>query len=123
MPFGPFQGTELLIIFIILLLILGPSKIPALARGLGEAVREFRRAASGVESARREAEREIKSGIEGRPPADFRVSESQVRGKGVDDDTLLKLAEKLGVDSRGKSREELVDEIVRRARDKGLLEN
>ncbi|MEB3817001.1 MAG: twin-arginine translocase TatA/TatE family subunit [Desulfurococcales archaeon] len=42
-----FQGDELLIILVILLLILGPTKLPALAKGLGQAVREFRKASSG----------------------------------------------------------------------------
>ena len=43
------QGNELLLLFAIILLILGPSKLPALARGLGQAIREFRRAAQGLE--------------------------------------------------------------------------
>jgi sec-independent protein translocase protein TatA len=42
-----FQGDELLLLLAILLLILGPSKLPALARGLGQAIREFRKASSG----------------------------------------------------------------------------
>ena len=67
MPFGPFQGSELLIILLILLLILGPSKIPALARGLGEAIREFKKAASGVEEARDMAVKEINEGLNARP--------------------------------------------------------
>lgn len=123
MPFGPFQGTELLIIFVILLLILGPSKIPALARGLGEAVREFRRAASGVESAKKEVERDLREAVSASPSGSFTVSESRIRSSQVDDETLQRLAEKLGVDSQGKTREELVDEIVRKAKSKGLLEN
>ncbi len=47
MPLGPFSGPELLIIFVIILLLLGPKKLPELARGLGEAIREFRKAAQG----------------------------------------------------------------------------
>ncbi|MEB3860943.1 MAG: twin-arginine translocase TatA/TatE family subunit [Desulfurococcales archaeon] len=123
MPFGPFQGTEILIIFAILLLILGPSKIPALARGLGEAVREFRRAASGVESTKKEVERDLREAVSASPSGSFTVSESRIRSSKVDDETLLKLADKLGVDSKGKSRDELVEEIVRKAKSKGLLEN
>ncbi len=37
-------GTELLVLFIIILLVFGPSQIPKMARGLGEAMREFRKA-------------------------------------------------------------------------------
>ncbi|MCE4627302.1 MAG: twin-arginine translocase TatA/TatE family subunit, partial [Desulfurococcales archaeon] len=43
-----FQGNELWIILLILLLILGPTKLPALARGLGQAIREFKKASQGV---------------------------------------------------------------------------
>jgi sec-independent protein translocase protein TatA len=37
-------GAEMGILFIIVLLIFGPSQIPKMARGLGEAMREFRKA-------------------------------------------------------------------------------
>ncbi len=37
-------GGELLLIFVIALLFLGPKKIPELAKGLGQAVREFQKA-------------------------------------------------------------------------------
>ncbi len=37
-------GAEMGVLFIIVLLIFGPSQIPKLARGLGQAMREFRKA-------------------------------------------------------------------------------
>jgi sec-independent protein translocase protein TatA len=37
-------GTELLIVFVVILLVFGPSQIPKMARGLGQALREFRKA-------------------------------------------------------------------------------
>ncbi len=46
-------GSEMLVILIIVLLIFGPSQLPNLARGLGQAMREFRK-----------AQREIKDEIE-----------------------------------------------------------
>lgn len=39
-----FGGQELGIIFLIILLVFGPSQIPKMARGLGQAMREFRKA-------------------------------------------------------------------------------
>ncbi len=42
------QGYEFLFLLLILLLILGPSKLPALARSLGQAMREFKKAAQGA---------------------------------------------------------------------------
>ncbi|MEO5617918.1 MAG: twin-arginine translocase TatA/TatE family subunit [Candidatus Eisenbacteria bacterium] len=37
-------GAEMGILFIIILLIFGPSQIPKMARGIGQAMKEFRKA-------------------------------------------------------------------------------
>lgn len=37
-------GTELMLVFLAILLIFGPSQIPKMARGLGQAMREFKKA-------------------------------------------------------------------------------
>ncbi len=54
-------GPELLLIFVLSLMLFGGKKLPELARGLGRSVREFKRAAAGVEQ-------EIKRAIEEPPP-------------------------------------------------------
>jgi sec-independent protein translocase protein TatA len=41
---GFLGGQELLIILLIILLLFGGSKLPALARGLGQSVKEFKKA-------------------------------------------------------------------------------
>lgn len=97
------QGNELWIILLILLLILGPSKLPALARGLGQAVREFRKASQGVYDEK----------TEGKP--------SPSQGS-VDDETIKRLAEKLGVSTEGKSSDELRKEVIQRAKEKELIQ-
>ena len=38
-------GPELLIIFLIIMLLFGGAKLPGLAKGLGESIREFKKAA------------------------------------------------------------------------------
>lgn len=43
---GILQPTHLLIILAICLLIFGPQKLPQLGKGLGESIREFKRAIS-----------------------------------------------------------------------------
>lgn len=61
-----FGGQELGIIFLIILLVFGPSQIPKMARGLGQAMREFRK-----------AQREIQDEIEhpdAPPPRDPKAS-------------------------------------------------
>ena len=40
---------EIVLIFVVLLLIFGPSKLPEMARTIGEATREFRKATSEIE--------------------------------------------------------------------------
>lgn len=47
---GGLGPTELLIILVILLLIFGGSRLPQLAKGLGESVRNFKRAVSDEEA-------------------------------------------------------------------------
>lgn len=42
------SGTELAIILVVALLLLGPSKLPELARGVGKAVRDFKRATNDI---------------------------------------------------------------------------
>ena len=48
-------GPELMMIMFIILLLFGANKLPELAKGLGKAVREFKKATSGVEDEIRRA--------------------------------------------------------------------
>lgn len=48
-------GPELLLIMFIILLLFGANRLPELARGIGKSVREFKKAASGVENEVRRA--------------------------------------------------------------------
>lgn len=41
--------TEILLIFLILIILFGPSKIPELAKAIGKAVREYQKALTGEE--------------------------------------------------------------------------
>jgi len=52
-------GGELLIILIILLVLFGGSKLPSLARGLGQSIKEFKKASKEEEEAK-SAESEVK---------------------------------------------------------------
>lgn len=47
---GPLGATELLVIILIVLLLFGGRKIPELARGLGEGIRNFRSSLRGDDS-------------------------------------------------------------------------
>jgi sec-independent protein translocase protein TatA len=46
---GLFQPLHLIVIFIIALVVFGPKKLPELGKGLGEAIRGFKKALDGDE--------------------------------------------------------------------------
>lgn len=54
-------GPELMMIMFIILLLFGANRLPELARGIGKSVREFKKAASGVED-------EVRRVMEEEPP-------------------------------------------------------
>ena len=49
MGLGSIGPTELIIIFVIVLLIFGGKKLPELAKGLGKGIREFKKATKDVQ--------------------------------------------------------------------------
>ena len=52
---------ELIVIFIVALLVIGPDKLPMYAKKFGSALREFRKASSGIT-------KDIRESAEGRGP-------------------------------------------------------
>jgi sec-independent protein translocase protein TatA len=109
-------GTpEILIILLIALILLGPSKLPQLARSLGEAVKEFRKASSGLTEEVRQATQPIRT----EQPL---IPVQAQKEKEIDYEIIKKLAQKLEITTEGKSEEELIKEIISKAKEKGLLE-
>jgi sec-independent protein translocase protein TatA len=58
-----FGGGEMLIVFIIVLLIFGPSQLPKLAKGMGNAMREFRKAQHEISDELNRESTEIKPAV------------------------------------------------------------
>lgn len=116
MPFN--IGTpELLIILFVALLILGPSKLPQLAKSLGEALREFRKASSGITEELSPQPVKTVSHKYSIIPAEMKEEKEE-----LDIETLKKLADKLEISAEGKSESQLIKEIIEKAKEKGLLE-
>ena len=86
--FDAFQGMEWVILFLIVLLIFGPSKLPQLAKGLGQAVYEFRKASQGL--------------VE-EPPSKPAMESS---GKPSQEEILRLLAERLAADEKEKAEDD-----------------
>ena len=55
--FGNIGGSELFLILLVILVFFGAKKLPELAKGLGQGIREFRKAAKDVQD---EVEKETK---------------------------------------------------------------
>ena len=64
-------GPELMMIMFVVLLLFGGQKLPELAKGLGKSLREFKKAASGVEE---EFKRAIEETPDSPPPARPKVA-------------------------------------------------
>ncbi|MBI5381356.1 MAG: twin-arginine translocase TatA/TatE family subunit [Opitutae bacterium] len=62
-------GSELLIILAIMLLLFGGAKLPSLAKGLGQSIKEFKKASKDDESGKPAAEEPKKTETPKNPPA------------------------------------------------------
>lgn len=58
---GDIGGGELVLIFLVVLMLFGGEKMPEMARGMGKAIREFKKATSGIEE-------QIKQAMAEEPP-------------------------------------------------------
>jgi len=85
------SGWEWLVIIIglVVLLLWGPSKLPELARGLGRAKAEFEKASR-----------------------EYLYETSTVKTDKSTDDMIILIAKTLGITTEGKTREEIVQEII-----------
>ena len=95
--------TELILLIILALILFGPKKLPELAKAAGEAVRVFREETQKVTSSVEEA------------------SKKKETTTIISDEDLKKLAEKLGVQTEGKTKEDLIKEVIEKAKEKGLI--
>ncbi len=95
---GPIGPNELLLILLIAVLLFGANKLPELARSIGKASGEFKKAQREAEMELREFERNLREGK-------YENKESEKREK------LEEMAKALNIDPEGKSDDELLEEI------------
>ncbi len=88
--------TEIILIVIAVIILFGANKIPELARSLGRATGEFKKAKS-------ETERELKD-----------VEKSLKESPQEKSSKIKKMASDLGISTEGKSDEQLLDEIQKK---------
>lgn len=71
-------GGEIILILAIALMLFGGKKLPELARGLGQGIREFKKATGGVPDGMRQAIEEVVPVASGRFPATPAESEGTI---------------------------------------------
>jgi len=84
-----------ILVFLAILILWGPQKLPQLARAIGQAKREFEKASKGIEE-------ELK-------PKDKEVAV---------DEKIIDLAKSLGISTEGKTREQILKEIMEKTKKK-----
>ncbi|RZN63226.1 twin-arginine translocase TatA/TatE family subunit [Methanonatronarchaeum sp. AMET6-2] len=98
--------TEWVLIFLVILLLFGASKLPKLARSMGTAMGEFKKA-------RNEMEQEVKQ-------AEYETLETEKEEDEEKDDLSMKnIAKDLGIDVEGKTEEEIKKKIQEAMKEKG----
>ncbi len=125
---------EILLIFAVLLLVMGPSKLPEMAKALGTAIREFQRATTTMEQETRKLETQLTAATNTLPPlaqpglvaptttpeqviapATPAAPETAISVPPANDDRkerLNEIAKTLSIDSEGKTEEQLRTEIM-----------
>ena len=98
MPFiGPW---EIALILVIVLIIFGPKKLPQLAKGLGDAIRQYRQASEGGGGLVPD------TSTQANVPAQATMTQSKAH------DVLIETAKNLGIQTEGKTAEQISAEIV-----------
>lgn len=90
--------TEIILIVLVVIILFGASKIPELAKSLGKATGEFKKA-------QRESELELK---------DVEISLKESKSPEEKSSKIKKMALDLGIAIEGKSDEQLLDEIQKK---------
>lgn len=81
---------EIILVLVVALLVLGPEKLPALAKTLGKGMREFRRAASEFQRGFNDIEEEANRAMSENPKLDSVNSEGTVTPTASPADTVAK---------------------------------
>ncbi len=110
---------ELVLIFVVLLLVVGPSKMPEMARTLGQAMKEFRKATTELEQSAM-AEGSTATGRLPVAPSEPTVApldasgtdSAKIEGAVNPQDGLEDIARRLGIEIGDKSKEQIRKEIL-----------
>jgi len=80
----------IVIVLIVVIFLWGPQKLPELARSIGLAKKEFEKASKGIED--------------------------EIKKSSTTDERIIEIAKNLGIKTEGKTREQIVQEILEKTR-------
>jgi sec-independent protein translocase protein TatA len=106
-----FDPQEVVLIFAILLLVFGPTKLPKIAKELGKMMREFNKAASGFKEEIDKASSDFTKDAKLSSPRVFR-SRVKTTNSGNKDKTVSDIAKRLNITSEGKTNKQIIQEII-----------
>jgi len=109
---------ELVIVaaIIVFLLLWGPTKLPKIARSLGEAKREFEKAMKEAEEVKQEGKQfatEVKQAAVEPIKSVATTAAEEVRSA---EDKLIEVAKALGIQTEGKTRDQIAKEIIEKTK-------
>ena len=107
------QGIEWIIVAVVILVIFlwGPEKLPKFARSIGQAKKEFERASKGLDEEARKLREEARAVVSPSSPT------TSVQTQPPVDDKLLEVARSLGIETEGKTRDQIAKEIIEKSKD------
>jgi len=96
---------EIALILLIVLILFGPKKLPELAKSVGQAVREYKRASEGILE-------DLSSSTVKPPLTKEKPTQNVVEEK--ERKALIEAAKKLGIETEGKTIEQISEEIMKK---------
>lgn len=106
-----FDWQEVVLIFALLLLVFGPTKLPKIAKELGKMMQEFNKAASGLKEEIDKASSDFAKDVQLSSPRAFK-SRAKTTNSRNKDKTVSDIAKKLNITSEGKTNKQIIQEII-----------
>ncbi|HDJ66509.1 MAG TPA: twin-arginine translocase TatA/TatE family subunit [Nitrososphaeria archaeon] len=112
------QGIEWIIVaaIIVILLLWGPSKLPKIARSFGEAKKEFEKAMKEAEEVKQEGRQFVTEAKEAAVQPIKSLTTTATEEVQAAEDKLIEVAKALGIQTEGKTRDQIAKEIIEKTK-------
>ncbi len=110
---------EIALILVVILILFGPKKLPDLAKGLGQAIREYKKATNGLEELAEEHSTYLSKSMEDTDQSPTKSNSnassavsSSTSSSTIAEETFISKAKQLKIPTEGKNVEEIAKEIM-----------